>query len=389
MTRSEKFVADLCNLSFLPFWSFPSPVGKKGNELCDLLVVCHNYIIIFSVKDISLTVHEDEDVVYERWVKKAVEASVSQIYGAEKFLQKVDSISSHNNEFTINLPPKEDRIIFRIAVAFGSDPKFPLPTGHFGEGYVHVFDEKSTPIILKELDTIVDFTKYLAAKQDFCEKNLIIVPFEKDFLAFYLMTGLDIKEKNTVLVGEDDMWEDYITSSEYEDWKNEMEVSYCWDMMIQSMFFNHVKPETNQKKRNDLETALRIISLEPRINRLELATVLENAIKSGVKARMIPPFETNDYMYVFMPLSSKNWATKEAELGLRCIIARAEYPKAKRVIGIGMGKDENGEIVFDVHYINLPDVDDEFIRKANKMKAELGYFKNPKLTHSKEMRKKQ
>jgi len=38
MTPSEKYIAHLCRISFLPFWSFPNPIGKNGKELCDLLV---------------------------------------------------------------------------------------------------------------------------------------------------------------------------------------------------------------------------------------------------------------------------------------------------------------------------------------------------------------
>ena len=44
MTPSEKFVSELCEKSFLPFWSFASPLGKKNKELCDVLVVCNNTI---------------------------------------------------------------------------------------------------------------------------------------------------------------------------------------------------------------------------------------------------------------------------------------------------------------------------------------------------------
>lgn len=65
MTPSEKFVADLCRKSFLPFWSFPSPLGKKGKELCDILVVCESNIIIISIKDIRVTQNDDEMVQYE------------------------------------------------------------------------------------------------------------------------------------------------------------------------------------------------------------------------------------------------------------------------------------------------------------------------------------
>ena len=386
MTKSEKFVAALCEMSFLPFWSFPSPIGKKGNELCDLLVVCQNIIIIFSVKDIAPSKHEDETVVYKRWVKKAITESISQIFGAEKYLSKVDTVSLKNSTYTITLPPKEERIIHRVAIALGSKDYYPLPMGHFEEGYVNVFDEKSTTILLKELDTITDFTNYLIAKQKFSENNTILLPNETDFLAFYIQTGLSIDtDKDIVLVG-DNLWDEYVESDEYKKWKTDIEVSYVWDIMIQSFFLNNVRPDITNQKRSDLEKAIRLINLESRINRLELGIVLENAIKTSIKARMLKPLKNSQHTYVFMPLNDKNWESKEAELGLRCVVARAEFPEAKKVIGIAIGRRPNDEMTFDAHYLDIPEIDEKFIEAANSIKNELGLFKNIRQTHSKDMR---
>jgi len=387
MTKSEKFVTDLCSKSFLPFWSFPSPIGKKGNELCDLLVVCGNHIIIISVKDIAPSIHEDESIVYERWVKKAITESVSQIYGAEKYINTVDAIQLKDASYSIDLPPKSERIIYRVAIAFGSKPHFPLPTGHFEKGFVNVFDENSTMTILKELDTITDFTNYLVAKQKFTEKNTILVPFETDFLALYLQTGLrfDVDE-NVVLTGED-VWEGYIKSDEYLNWEREKEVSYIWDIMIHSFYLNNKDLYRTKEKRNDLENAIRIIALEPRINRIELGLVIENAAKNNVKARMLQPNGNAEHTYVYMRVTENNWESKDSELGLRCIVARAEFPQAKKIIGISMYRSKEDNFSFDFQYVHIPDIDEKFIALANSIKSELGLFKNVRQTQSIKMRK--
>ena len=143
MTPSEKYVSELCEKSFLPFWSFPNPIGKKGKELCDIFVVCHNTIIIISVKDITVSQHKNESIQYKRWAKKAITDSSDQIHGAERFLENVDEVFSKNRKNKIKLPPKKSRIIHRIAIAFGSKDNFPLPFGDFGKGFVHIFDEKT------------------------------------------------------------------------------------------------------------------------------------------------------------------------------------------------------------------------------------------------------
>jgi len=51
LDTSEEFVNWVCQQSSLSLWSYASPRGKKGKELCDILVVCDPDIIIISVKD--------------------------------------------------------------------------------------------------------------------------------------------------------------------------------------------------------------------------------------------------------------------------------------------------------------------------------------------------
>jgi hypothetical protein len=51
---AEKFVYRMCKKSFLSLWSYANPLGKMDKELCDILVVCGQDIVIFSVKHIEL-----------------------------------------------------------------------------------------------------------------------------------------------------------------------------------------------------------------------------------------------------------------------------------------------------------------------------------------------
>ncbi len=51
MTRSERWIANLCNRALLRLWTHPSPLGKKRKELCDCLIVCGPHVIIISVKE--------------------------------------------------------------------------------------------------------------------------------------------------------------------------------------------------------------------------------------------------------------------------------------------------------------------------------------------------
>lgn len=386
MTPSEKFVAELCKESFLPFWSFPSPLGKKEKELCDVFVVCENHIIIISVKDITVSNHPDENVQYERWTKKAINDSVEQIYGAERFLKTTDQVYSKDKSTVINLPKKENRIVHRIAIAFGSNPDFPIVTGDFGKGYVHVFDEKSTWIILNELDTITDFTNYLIAKEQFVADKRIQIPTEADFLAFYLQTGLNIQYPADLISSQTGIWEEYQNSNEYAKWREDIQVSFIWDRIITRMYDYHIANNNSNTRRDDIEESVRTINLEPRINRIELGSIFQDTIKKKLSARMLLPLEGSDHTYVFIPLTDKNWDEKESELQLRCIVARAKNPETKNVIGIAMGSNSDGETHYDICYLRIEQIDDSFIQKAKKIQDEFGYFNKPQYSRSKDFR---
>lgn len=387
MTPSEKFVSELCKKSFLPFWSFLSPLGKKNNELCDVLVVCGNSIIIISIKDIQVTSHSDENIQFERWRKKAILSSIDQIYGAESFIKKVNEIILSDKITKIKLPKHTDREIFRIAIAFGGKNDYPLNSGSFGGGFVHVFDEQSTFTVLNELDTITDFVNYLKAKEKFLSNKIVSVSREVDFLAFYIDTSLELDFAPNYIVLENGLWEDYIESDEYKDWQEEIQQSYIWDEIVSHLHKIHILEKGNSEMMSDLEIATRIITMEPRINRIELGMVFIDTVKKKLRGRMIQPIKDSDHSYVIMPLSNKNWEGKEKELQLRCLIARKENINTPKVIGIAIGKSPQNEHIFDIAYFDIPELNDEMLEKIEFAKQELGYFKNPIISRSKDMRK--
>tara|TARA_Y100001933_G_C19008867_1_gene567836 strand:- start:26 stop:1087 length:1062 start_codon:yes stop_codon:yes gene_type:complete len=347
MTPSEKYVANLCKKSFLPFWSFPNPLGKKDKELCDVLVVCGKTIILISVNDIKVSNHKDKTIQYTRWVKKAVEDSIKQLYGAERFLKNVDQVKLKNRVTKITLPDRKKRTIYRIAIAFGSDYDFPLPMGMNKRGFVHVFDEKSTATIISELDTITDFTRYLIAKENFLVSNHLLLPEETDFFALYIQTGLEFDFPVDTIASDGGLWESYIESEGYGDWKKRIVPSFIWDYMITQLHTYHIKDETDSQELQDLENAIRIINQEDRVHRAELGLALDDAINRKSKGRMLLPQKDAKHMYVLMSLTQKNWDLKEDELELRCIVARYLNPSINTVIGIGIGSNGKDDSVYD------------------------------------------
>ena len=115
--KSEQYLAKLADRTFLNLWSYPNPFVKnekgEGKELCDLLVVCGDDIIIFSVKEIGWQVDADEQLAWKRWYKRAILSSVDQIRGAERSIsQSPDKlfVDRHcTQQLPLHLPPLERR----------------------------------------------------------------------------------------------------------------------------------------------------------------------------------------------------------------------------------------------------------------------------------------
>ncbi len=136
---SEQFVYEVCSKSFFSLWSYLNPLREDGAELCDILVQFGKHLIIFSVKDITFNENcHDLTLAAERWTRSAVEKSIKQALGAEKYLAmkrdfrvRVDTAGE-----TRTLSEISQLRIHKVAVALGSKGKTPIAYGVRGERFV-------------------------------------------------------------------------------------------------------------------------------------------------------------------------------------------------------------------------------------------------------------
>jgi hypothetical protein len=192
-TQSERYLAQLAERSFLNLWSYPGLfIDKKnggngdGKELCDLLVVCGDHVLIFSDKTIAWPTSPDNQLSWKRWYKRAIWKSAQQIRGAERWINAfpdriyLDRLCT--TPLPIKLPPPERRKIHGIVVALGAGDACKK---NFGDGtgslmiapaiagdahwnaervvpfavgdidpsgsFIHVLDDGSLDIVLREL----------------------------------------------------------------------------------------------------------------------------------------------------------------------------------------------------------------------------------------------
>jgi len=62
--------------------------GGHGKEICDLLVVFDEHVIIFSDKHCELKNSGNLSLDWQRWFKNAIQKSAAQAWGAEKWIRQ-------------------------------------------------------------------------------------------------------------------------------------------------------------------------------------------------------------------------------------------------------------------------------------------------------------
>jgi hypothetical protein len=76
-------------------------------------------VIIISVEEVQYQSDKDPGVAHRRWEREAVDASVKQIYGAQRWLANATRLVRKDGSHGLRLPPPDTRRVYRIAVAIG------------------------------------------------------------------------------------------------------------------------------------------------------------------------------------------------------------------------------------------------------------------------------
>lgn len=343
--------------SFLNLWSYPNVfIDKKadrtgdGKELCDLLVVCGDHVLIFSDKTIAWPAGETE-LAWKRWYKRAIHKSVAQIRGAERWIaqfpERIFVDRACTQRLPIPLPPPDRRKVQGIVVALGAGEAC---RAHFGEGsgslmiiprikgddhvsgggvlpfcigdvdpdgpFVHVIDDASLDVVMGELDTVTDFTNYLNKKEALIRSGRLISAAGEEDLVSQFMTqvnaegehdfikpdGTPWREKDGISYGSG-LYEELLTNPQYLAKKQADSDSYVWDRLIET-FTNHIMagtsivPEGLDFNFSEHELAARHMALVNRFNRRIYG---QNIIEVLRKGQEVPRF-----MRAFLPADRRS-----------------------------------------------------------------------------------
>ena len=118
----------------------------------------------------------------------------------------------------------------------------PFTIGHVDriKGFVHVLDDTTLGIVLRTLDTISDFVRYLTRKERFLlGATAVIAAGEEELLAYYLQhTDPDtqhdfIMERSYHAVAlQEGLWEQFCSRPERHAQLKVDQISYSWDALI-------------------------------------------------------------------------------------------------------------------------------------------------------------
>lgn len=393
VTATERLLAEFCERTFLKLWSYPNPHKDDGHELCDLLAIFDNILFIFFDRENELPESPDKDpqVLWERWKRNVIDRQVKTAHGAERYIRSGRPIyADAKRKMPLPVPfDKNKAVIHKIIVAHGAKEacERASPQNIYGSlaisytdtdggstdpfhveidrhNPVHILDSHNMPIVLRELDTVCDFSAYLD------EKTRAAAAFdhlsycgEEDLLGHYLVNydaakkchvigpkGKDRDKVNSVLIGEGE-WRDFVQTDVYKNTKNEDRISYFWDQLIQRTCQNSL--EGTLGGNSDIvrgESAIYEMVKEPRFMRRGLSEKMLTAVdrfpNTGSFTRQVtflPSFEPN-VGYVLLQLRVPEEFRAAADfrekrqtlLEIACGAAKNKFPNLVKVIGIGI-----------------------------------------------------
>lgn len=448
VNASERFLQRLCEGTLLSLWSYPGVFrdqGRQGGigdgkEVCDLLVVFENHVIIFSDKACQFPNTGNLGLDWCRWYKRAVLCAAKQLGGAERWIREHPDRLFLDRACTKPFPlmiPRADQIIFhRVVVAHGASGPCQELLGGIGSlmiapalrdeqhwsdpgsarpfqiglvdsklGYIHVFDDSTVEIVLRTVDTVSDFVAYLTRKEAFIASGRLgFAAGEDDLLAYYL-SKVDEHGKHDFVVPEDvtdffldeGFWQDFVGSEQRARQQAADQVSYFWDALIEA-FSTHIIHNTqywsNVGEADGVDAVVRFLAREDRTRRRLLASklieVIDTTPRNFRRIGIVWSQNPDETCFVFLVFPVPDHITYERYRDVRreylamcCQIAKARLPSARHIVGIATEtvpweRDGSSE---DAIYLDAQDWSDEAQADALRFSEEFGILTNPEAYH--------
>lgn len=438
VTATEQLLYSLCQDTFLRLWSYANPFKDDGKEFCDLIAVFEDHVFIFFDRESRRFdgVSKDIPLTWQRWKKEAVDKQIKTANGAERYLRSGKAIFlDQRGEKPLPIPIPDNPTIHKIVVAHGAKEAceafsednvygslgitygssdegstFPFLISLKSSEKIHLLDAHNLEIILGELDTFFDLSRFFSEKERAIDQyQSLSYCGEEDLLAHYFLNyqeadksyriGTTDETVHGLHIGEGE-WFDFSNSEAYKRRAEANKTSYLWDDLIQRTCDNFLAGSSGGN--SDIfvgKSAIKEMAREPRFSRRALCDNIYERIdqfpsllKEGSVARhmsVMPSFYP-DTKYIFLQLQpdySIDYETEYREarrhmLTVACGAAKNKFPHLKKVIGIAIDAPKharfNSEDFMLMECETWSDEEREFYEKENEL---LGFFESPNLQY--------
>lgn len=188
--------------------------------------------------------------------------------------------------------------------------------------FVHVFDDFSFPFVIKELDTLTDFVRYLEEKECFIRSIPVLYTGEEDLLYRYyhnfdetrrchvFAPAEELNKCTGCLFCEED-WGKFKRSREYLTKTNANRPSYFWDRLVQDnavCSLNDITQVIYQSRSSDRDVVLRYMAIEDRLSRRIFSNAMLGAIdrceQDQIRMTAFMSRVTSGLLYIFLQVDS-------------------------------------------------------------------------------------
>ena len=445
VTLSEGYLRKLCKRTFLSLWSYPNPFrdqagsAQDGKEVCDLLVVFENEVIIFSDKHCEFPNSADLDLDWARWYRRAVEKSARQLWGAERWIRthpdRVFLDTQCTKKFPLSLLAPTTAF-HRVVVAHGAAARCVRELGGSGSlmldstltgcahtlrsekggipfmvgqvdstrGYVHVLDDTTLEILLETLDTVADLLAYLKNKEQFVTSGItLIAAGEEELLAHYL-THCNAKGEYDFVFDDDvsgvfldqGLWQDFVSGPQRAKQLEANKISYVWDDIIERTtehFLRGTSQFLSDTTLSSQEVVLRFFAREPRLRRRMLMSAIVDMVRITPpdmrRLRVVPPSRSGDPYYVLLILPRPAGVSelpyrdvRRKHLEACCGVVKLDFADALDIVGLATETSNTIGRSEDLVYFDARLWTEEMADAAEKDKTALNILTNATRIHA-------
>jgi hypothetical protein len=396
-SAAEQLISEMCGNTYFSEFCFKNPYigeGKNRKELCDVLIILGDVAVIWQIKNVKLAKDgnfKDSDVNY----------AIRQTRGARRKLLLQDKITLRNIDGKEkSFVGKDIKEVHLIAAIEGGHPKDgAIYSNGDNQPFVHLFYQDFTRYVTRNLNTVKDLIRYLAAKEALLNNvELWIKGGEEELLAYYINHAKKFDELTAngaarVYLNTDG--EAKKLEKKDKGYKEKLEAdktSKAWDELINKKREATSLPGSNEDVAKTDEF-LAIMMKHDRFERRILGqTYLEAAgqaashkgVKSGFVYRRYFPSDDVTYVFAFMGKLNENHRARQSMLELACLAARLKFPKNQKIIGVVteknmiLNKEGNS---FDWVMLDIPDedIDKAIPQKTRDLMVRFKILTNPEM----------